>query len=248
MTFLPAIFRRHATLTLGCASILATAPAWAQLPDINVVLQRAHEEMTHPAYERGGPNDTAAVIAQALKQLHQTNTGTALQLPNVHGGGVDLRKLLEESHALPIPGNHAPRPVRPRLLVFFSFSMPEEGIKRLLLDASRAGATITLRGFKDGSLHETEGLLAPLFRAGSHAISISPADFKRYHITSIPAVVIARDQLPEGACGTTLCPSADYVKVAGDVSVGYALQYIERNSPPFAELARKYEARLEPRQ
>jgi len=72
---------------------------------------------------------------------------------------------------------------------------------------------------------------------------VHPPAFQQFSVTRVPAVVIARSE-----AGNVLdngCSQAEtFVEVSGDVSLDYALEYIERRSQPWAENARAFRSRI----
>lgn len=125
------------------------------------------------------------------------------------------------------------------LMVFASFTMPAESLKRAIADATRAGGTVVMRGFKDGSIKATALAIKELGEVGGN-VQINPNAFTKYRITSVPAVVLVK---PEGSelVDAEGCALPDkYVMVAGDVGLGFALDDIARRSPPFSEMAVRY--------
>jgi conjugal transfer pilus assembly protein TrbC len=125
------------------------------------------------------------------------------------------------------------------LMVFVSFTMPNESLKRLIADANRAGGVVVMRGFKDGSIKATALAIQALGEASGN-VQINPNAFTKYRITAVPAVVLVK---PEGSelVDNEGCALPDkYVMVAGDVGLSYALEEIERRSAQFQEMAARY--------
>lgn len=117
------------------------------------------------------------------------------------------------------------------LYVMVSFSMPPESIARLAEQASKAGATLVLRGVIDNSLKKTSERAAEFIkRYPSTQFQIDPTLYRRYAIKQVPAFVLARDNEEVKAC-TKGCDATNFfVSVAGDVSLDYALEYMSRQS------------------
>jgi conjugal transfer pilus assembly protein TrbC len=68
---------------------------------------------------------------------------------------------------------------------------------------------------------------------GSHrvAVQIDPEAFDRYGITRTPTFVLLMDGAGTQACKSRVCGSSQQsVKVAGDVTLDYAMSYLNRNS------------------
>jgi conjugal transfer pilus assembly protein TrbC len=134
----------------------------------------------------------------------------------------------------------------PSLMVFISFAMPEQALTRLAEQASRAQATLVLRGLVDGSMVRTASRVQSLIGARKTAVQIDPQAFDRYAVAQTPSFVLTRDGTSQTPCATGLCPPADsYAIVAGDVSLDYALQHIRRTAPRFAKDASALLLRLE---
>lgn len=138
-----------------------------------------------------------------------------------------------------VPGSALRPPSGPSLLVFISFAMPEPTLQRLVDQASRARATLILRGLLDGSLTHTAARVQGLLGSRRAAIQIDPQAFDRYAVTRTPSFVLVAGGATEATCNAGACVPADgYVIVAGDVSIDYALRQIERGAPRFAKDAR----------
>jgi conjugal transfer pilus assembly protein TrbC len=123
----------------------------------------------------------------------------------------------------------------PALLVFVSFSMPEATLSRLVDQASRAGAALLLRGLVDGSMVHTVSRVQQMIGSRRVAVQIDPQAFDRYTVTQTPSFVLLRDGAQAVPCKSGTCVPADsYVLTAGDVSLDYALSFMQRSAPPFA--------------
>jgi conjugal transfer pilus assembly protein TrbC len=63
------------------------------------------------------------------------------------------------------------------------------------------------------------------------AVQIDPEAFDRYGITRTPTFVLVRDGAGAEACASRTCGSSQvFAKVAGDVTLEYAMQYLNRVS------------------
>jgi len=129
------------------------------------------------------------------------------------------------------------------LLIFVSFTMPSESIKRVVAQARKAGATVVLNGFKNNSWKATAEAIKSLGESGGN-VTINPNAFTQYAIKSVPTVVLARPtslvQLDSSGCAL---PNT-FVALAGDVSLTYSLEEIVRRDTQFAELASRYAMQL----
>ena len=107
-----------------------------------------------------------------------------------------------------------------RLYVFVSFSLGEKALLNLAHDAKQFGATLVLRGFKDGSYLKTAQALQQIIQATGQGFMIDPELFSLFVVTTVPTYVLSRPfQL--NAPGVTQTPLHD--RLQGHVSVSYAL-------------------------
>jgi conjugal transfer pilus assembly protein TrbC len=133
----------------------------------------------------------------------------------------------------------------PGLLVFVSLSMPRPTLQRLIAQAARARATVVLRGFVNGSLRETVRLVQPLIADTVVALQIDPPAFDRFEVQRVPTFVLVRNGARPQSCASGTCaPAADFVRVAGDVSLDYALAHMRQTRPDFRHAAQLFLARL----
>ena len=119
----------------------------------------------------------------------------------------------------------------PKVLIFVSFAMPEATLQRLVDQASGAGATLVLRGLINGSIRDTVTRMQALIGSRRVAVQIDPEAFDRHGITRTPTFVLAVDGAGTEACATRVCgPSQQFVKVSGDVTLEYAMRYLDRGT------------------
>ena len=135
-------------------------------------------------------------------------------------------------------------PVAPELMVFVSFSMPRESLLRIVEQSEMTGARLIFRGFTGDKLTDMSKRIADLL--GKHRVEavVHPPAFTQFKVNQVPALVIsqsdAANQLDNG------CAQAErYVKVTGDVSQDYALDYIERTSPKWSTVAATFNSKLQ---
>ena len=133
----------------------------------------------------------------------------------------------------------------PGLLIFISLSMPQPTLQRLIDQAARAQASIVLRGFADGSLRTTVAQVQRLIGDRRVAVQIDPQAFDRYAVTRVPAFVLVRDGARPVACaGGSCAPSESFLRTSGDVSLDYALEYMQRSAPEFGPAADTFLKRI----
>lgn len=135
----------------------------------------------------------------------------------------------------------------PGLIVFVSLSVPRPTLKPLLDQAARAGATVVLRGFVQGSLRATVAEVQALIGTRQLAVQIDPPAFDRFVVTRVPSFVLLRDGARPVSCATGTCaPPEAFLKADGDVSLDYALEHMQRAAPAFHTDAALFLARLRP--
>ena len=135
----------------------------------------------------------------------------------------------------------------PILLVFVSLALPRPSLERLIEQTARARARLVIRGFANGSLKETVRQIQQLIGPRKAAIQIDPRAFDRYGVRKVPSFVLARAGANVRACEAHACePPEAHILVAGDVSLGYALEAMRHMAPTFAAEATHFIDRLKP--
>lgn len=125
----------------------------------------------------------------------------------------------------------APGKAGPKVLIFVSFAMPEPTLQRLVDQAARAGATLVLRGLVNGSIRETVTRMQALIGSRRVAVQIDPEAFDRYGIARTPTFVLIMDVAGTEVCASRVCGSSQqFAKVAGDVTLDHAMQYLNQDS------------------
>ena len=133
----------------------------------------------------------------------------------------------------------------PTLLVFVSFSMPDPALERLVDQAARSGATLLLRGLVDDSLQKTVARVQRVIGQRKVGFQIDPQAFDRFTITATPSFVLIKDRSVPTPCAAGTCFAADsYALAAGDVSIDYALRFIQKTAPKFSREAQAFLAKM----
>ncbi len=133
----------------------------------------------------------------------------------------------------------------PGLFVFVSLSMPRPALEKLIDQAARARASVILRGFAQGSLRETVAQVQGLIGTRQVAVQIDSQAFDRFSIARVPSFVLVRDGTRPVSCTAGTCaPPEGFVRVAGDVSLDYALEHMQRAAPGFRTEAEPFLWRL----
>jgi conjugal transfer pilus assembly protein TrbC len=79
----------------------------------------------------------------------------------------------------------------PQALYFVSFSIPEEGLKQLILEADTFGIPATLRGMVNNDMRETANAVLRLVNEDKRGgVQIDPKSFQTYGINAVPALVV----------------------------------------------------------
>ena len=203
-------------ITLACVLVLLVqqVSAETELERSNRILKEINERVVNQ-YRAPAPDVTA---------LPQPATGTT--------NPEDLAKQFRQQ---PLQT----KPATAEMMIFVSFSMPRESLLRIVEQSERTGARLIFRGFKGDKMTDMSKRISALL--GNHRVEavIHPPAFTQFKVNQVPALVLAQsdagDQLDSG------CAQPDrYVKVTGDVSQDYALEYIERTSPQWAATARLF--------
>lgn len=167
-------------------------------------------------------------------------------IPDPAGKSVDFNEVVENANKAKQAVEATPE--EPRLIVFVSFSMPMESLKRMAGQASRAGAAMVMRGLVDDasgkpSFQVTGVASGKLGLDEGEGFSVNPMTFRKYGISQVPAFVLLTEADCK-TCGEDFVPR--HLTIRGDVSLDYALHAMERRLPEFKDAVRPYLVRLEP--
>lgn len=115
---------------------------------------------------------------------------------------------------------------------FVSFSIPEEGLKRVLGETRRYGIPATLRGMLNNDLKATANAVLSLVKDGAtDGVQIDPTLFSKYDIRSVPSLVVYCSQGYDVVRGNLRIKQAlEKVATAGDCrqAAGEILQQNKR--------------------
>ena len=176
--------------------------------------------------------------APKLDALPQPPTARPIDLESIARGYVAQTQALDAVSGLQ---------QGPGLIVFVSLSVPRPTLDRLLDQAERAGATVVLRGFVQGSLRATVAEVQALIRQRQIALQVDPPAFDRFAVTRVPSFVLVRDGARPVSCASGTCaPPEAFLKADGDVSLDYVLEHMQRVAPAFHADAALFLARLRP--
>jgi len=115
------------------------------------------------------------------------------------------------------------------VMIFVSFSMPDESLKAWMLQAEKIHAPLVVRGFMHNSLAQTTAKITALLqemKAGSGTqagIQVNPLLFRKYKIEKVPAVVVENASSYDVLYGnTTLAYAFEKIASKNDSVSGYA--------------------------
>ena len=211
----------HAGSVLGAP---ATPPALTEAD-----IERARQQHRMPTEAELARVPVPA--APRIENLPQPVTRMPIDLEAI-SRGFDLQN---GAQTTPIgPGKRGPK-----VLIFVSFAMPEATLQRLVDQASGAGATLVLRGLINGSIRDTVTRMQALIGGRRVAVQIDPEAFDRYGIASTPTFVVVMEVTRTEDCSSRACnPSRPFSKVAGDVTLDYAMRQLGQASQGSARPSR----------
>ncbi|WP_308925855.1 type-F conjugative transfer system pilin assembly protein TrbC [Janthinobacterium sp. J1-1] len=125
------------------------------------------------------------------------------------------------------------------LFVLVSLTMPPGSLDRLAAQAGKAGATLVLRGMLGGSFKKTTELIADIIRKHPGTqFHIDPTLFRRFNVVQVPTFVLTVRPEDNQTCGRDCDANNTFARVAGDVSLDYALEHLSKQGDQrFAHLA-----------
>ncbi|MBS0502087.1 MAG: type-F conjugative transfer system pilin assembly protein TrbC [Proteobacteria bacterium] len=242
------ILLRYAVAPLLAVAALPTA--WAAGPTITEAdmerTRRAQPTVTEQDIEQARrkyslppmdtPAGTSTPTGPSVDAVPQPVTRSPIDLEALARGYASQADAMEAAQGLA---------KGPGLLVFVSLAMPRPTLQRLIDQAARARASVILRGLVNGSLRQTVAQVQPLIGQRQVAVQIDPQAFDRFAITRVPSFVLVRDGTRPESCASGSCaPPEAFLRTAGDVSLDYALEHMQRAAPAFRADAAPFLARL----
>ena len=121
------------------------------------------------------------------------------------------------------------------IIIFVSFSMPDESIKGWMKEAEMIHAPVVVRGLIHHSFKETMNKMAALAKDNHGGVQLDPTLFQRFHIEKVPAVVVsqAKNCSPDQTCVD------DFDVIYGDVTAEYALTKIANQQDSVSKIAKE---------
>ena len=162
-------------------------------------------------------------------------------------GNVDVEGLARayEQNRQAFEKNKGSASDQPVLYVFVTLGMPERTLRLLIDQASRTQAIIVLRGLENASIRQTAAHVQQLIGQKQVEWLIDPQAFDRFGVDRAPTFVLVKALAPINDCASGACiaPNA-FASIAGDVSIDYALEAIERRAPRFSPEAQLFLKRI----
>lgn len=143
--------------------------------------------------------------------------------------------------------NNTMKGLKSSILVFVSFSMPDQSLVNILRDAQKIHASVVIRGLIDNSFSKTFSRVTQLVKqGGGGGVELNPLWFKRFQITQVPTVIVLQQPLscsPPQDCSLTLSDHFD--KISGNISLIAALKEIAHRGEYGHEVSEKSLTKLE---
>ncbi len=111
------------------------------------------------------------------------------------------------------------------VIVFISFSMPEQSIISTLQNAKKIQSSVVIRGLIHNSFKDTFVRMASIVKeSGGGGVELNPPVFKKFNIQKVPAVVILPSH--DTCQSEKICEESKFDVVYGDIPLSYALNSI----------------------
>ena len=210
-------------LVLLSASALCTVATATDLQE--QLRERTERALTQPPLKAPLPQVPLSEEQRQRTKEALSQTPQRYGLPDVRvkpSQRVDINEVLRSAPKIERESSSGP-------IVFVSLSMPLGSLVRLAADAQKVGGVLVMRGTVNGSLKQTVEAVQRLSEQGVE-IQIDPQAFGRYQVSVVPAMVVDLSG-PQGCEATKACANRSPL-IEGDVSLGYSLAYIARNTRP----------------
>ncbi|RKF17710.1 type-F conjugative transfer system pilin assembly protein TrbC [Altericroceibacterium spongiae] len=174
----------------------------------------------------GGTHDAEAqaVVDNGVEAIQRIKAGAG----GNSDGPVDLDEMLAGAKS-----NLAGPKDAPLFVAFASFSMPEDSLKRMIQDVTRAGGVVVFRGFaKDGARSFIKQMAKVADRESANNLAIDPRLFRAFGVDRAPTYVAVSTNFE--LCDQLDCVSSvpPHDKLVGNVSTTYALRaFVDADGP-----------------
>lgn len=251
-----------AALCLATAPLMAVEPNAEDLDNANTRSTDAVGRASRLSRDTDFTDKLGREAERALSAAGQASPDRTptLSVPEIDDHALararkDIEALLADPR-LAVPDAASSGDSDPHPLIFVSFSLPEDSLRALLAEAGRTGAPLVLRGLVDNSMQRTTARLGELLgpqngreasAESTPSLAIDPTLFERFDVDKVPAFVLPQDTI--SPCTPEGCPVPEHLKVAGDVSLAYALSVMAREAggTTLGDRAEQWRQRLEVR-
>lgn len=259
---------RILTTMMSIGICLTTAPTlWAEDPtrnDLNAATTRSQDAIEQARHLIKDEDFTRQIRINGEQGIADANRTNQVKIPssdNMIAPVVDVKSLTKAQEdiralltnpQLNVPHGSTAGDEDPPPVVFISFSMPEESLRALLRDAVHTGSPLVLRGMVDNSMKRTMERLGELLGNGKSVVdgpapslAIDPTLFERFAVDKVPTFVLPLEAA--APCTPSGCPVPDHLKLAGDVSLAYALGVMARGAAgtPLGKRAEQWHRQVE---
>lgn len=128
------------------------------------------------------------------------------------------------------------------VMIFVSSSIPQQSLKDLMFQARKTGAVLVFRGFI-GNLRNTAEFMQRLTKDNVSAI-IDPRLFDMFKIERVPTFVVVPNDI-QGCEGSTCSVTPQHDRIAGNVTLNFALEQIANGKGISKSVAQQYLKKLE---
>lgn len=214
---------------MGLAGVASAQPSTAAQKDTYREPTAAELSKQQQLIENGMKDGESYYQSQPFKDLLQDMRQRAAVVPNTLPGNklelpsdVENQRWADRFNDLENQANKAPHaPIGSNApMVFVSFSLPEATIKTLAAEAAKIGGVLVFRGLKNDDFRVMRQALAGL----GEGFAIDPTLFQRFKISDVPVFVVPVD--PVLPCNDSGCQNGRFVKLAGNVTLDAALDYM----------------------
>lgn len=245
--------KRH-LVTLGAALALGSFTAVVAQTVEGLDLERIEANAAHHAAEveallssaveraKGSAPEAQEAVGEAREAVRRIDPAS---LPKAGagagaGGPVDLDEMVAGAQA-----NLADPRAAPLFIAFVSLSMPEETLKILIADVRDAGGMVVLRGLPQNNGRMLAGLLRKVVDEKSAAsVSIDPRLFRAFRVNAAPTFVAAGSDFTPCDDLDCVSPVPPHDRIAGNITVRYALERMAEARGPGAPVAQTALANL----
>lgn len=182
-----------------------------------------------------GQGQPAAAEAQALSnEAYERIADLDVSGIGSSSGPINLDDLVAGAKA-----NAAGPKSTPLIMAFVSLSMPADSLKRTIEDTTRAGGVVVFKGFsKDGPKPFLDVLAEAVDQRGASNVAIDPRLFRAFQVDRVPTIVAASTTFEPCDQLDCVTPPPPHDRIAGNVTLGYALQTFAEEGGPGAPAAK----------